>query len=125
MGFFAVLLLTSGESIARLFVKETDVVILAGHLLVIAGVFQLVDGVQSIGSGLLRGLRDTFGPMLITLAAYWLVALPIGGWMMFSQDEGAAGIWTGLAAGLAVAAVLLVVRFAAKIRSGRFEVSVA
>lgn len=125
MGLFAVLFLTSGEFIARLFVRENDVVVLAAQLLVIAGVFQLVDGIQVVGSGLLRGLRDTFSPMLITVAAYWLVALPLGGWLMFMQTEGAAGMWNGLAAGLAVAAALLVVRFIVRVRRGRFDVSVS
>lgn len=125
MGFFAVLFLTSGEFIARLFVRENDVVVLAAQLLVIAGIFQLVDGIQVIGSGLLRGLRDTFSPMLITVAAYWLVALPLGGWLMFMRTEGAAGMWMGLAAGLAVAAALLVVRFVVRVRRGRFDASVS
>ena len=125
MGLFAVLLVTSGNLVAGLFVKESDVRLLAAHLLVIAGIFQLVDGIQVIGSGLLRGLRDTFGPMLITVAAYWLVALPLGGWLTFSRDRGAAGMWTGLAVGLAVAAVLLVTRFTTTVRRGRFEFSVS
>lgn len=125
MGLFAVLFLTSGEFIARLFVRENDVVVLAAQLLVIAGIFQLVDGIQVVGSGLLRGLRDTFSPMLITVAAYWLVALPLGGWLMFMQTEGAAGMWNGLAVGLAVAAALLVVRFIVRVRRGRFDVSVS
>lgn len=125
MGIFAVLFLTSGEFIARLFVRENDVIVLAAQLLVIAGIFQLVDGIQVIGSGLLRGLRDTFGPMLITVLAYWLVALPLGGWLMFRQTEGAAGMWNGLAAGLAVAAALLVVRFIVRVRRDRFEISVS
>jgi MATE family multidrug resistance protein len=125
MGLFAMLFLTSGEFIARLFVREHDVVVLAAHLLVIAGIFQLVDGIQVIGSGLLRGLRETLSPMVITVAAYWFVALPLGGWLMFSLHEGASGMWIGLAAGLAVAAALLVVRFVGQMRRGRFDHSVS
>ena len=86
-------------------------------LLVIAGIFQLVDGVQVVASGLLRGLRDTNAPMWITVAAYWLIALPLGSWLAFGLGQGAEGMWVGLAWGLVFAAVLLVVRFLRKTRA--------
>jgi multidrug resistance protein, MATE family len=111
MAAFAAILLVANEPIARTFVREPDVITLAASLLVIAGIFQLVDGIQVVGSGLLRGLRDTTGPMLITVTAYWLVALPLGSWLTFARGEGAQGIWIGLALGLAIAAALLVRRF--------------
>ena len=116
MATFSVVLITSGHAIARAFVSDPAVIVIAAQLLVIAGIFQLVDGVQVIGSGLLRGLRDTKAPMWITLAAYWGIALPLGGWLTFGRGEGAAGMWIGLAWGLLVAAVLLVVRFVRKTR---------
>jgi MATE family multidrug resistance protein len=116
MATFSVVLITSGHAIARAFVSDPGVIVIAAQLLVIAGIFQLVDGVQVIGSGLLRGLRDTKAPMWITLAAYWGIALPLGGWLTFRRGEGAAGMWIGLAWGLLVAAVLLVVRFVRKTR---------
>ena len=116
MATFSVVLITSGHAIARAFVSDPGVIVIAAQLLVIAGIFQLVDGVQVIGSGLLRGLRDTKAPMWITLAAYWGIALPLGGWLTFGRGEGAAGMWIGLAWGLLVAAVSLVVRFVRKTR---------
>lgn len=111
MAAFAVLLLLANRHIAEAFVNDAAVVSLAANLLVVAGIFQLVDGVQVVGCGLLRGLRDTTGPMVITVAAYWAVALPLGTWLAFSAELGAEGMWTGLALGLVVAAVLLVRRF--------------
>ena len=114
MGIFAFMFLVASEPIARVFVVEPDVIRLASSLLVIAGLFQLVDGIQVVGSGLLRGLRDTKGPMVITVAAYWVVALPLGAWLAFRWNMGARGIWIGLAAGLVVAASLLVRRFITK-----------
>jgi len=111
MAAFAVILLAANHWIAAAFIKDSAVISIAASLLVVAGIFQLVDGVQVVGSGLLRGLRDTTGPMVITVAAYWAVALPLGTWLTFRTDMGAQGMWTGLALGLAVAAVLLVRRF--------------
>lgn len=110
MAAFAVLFLVASHPIAAAFVRDEDTIRLASSLLIVAGFFQLVDGVQVVGSGLLRGLRDTTGPMLITIAAYWLVALPLGSWLAFSRGGGAVGMWQGLAFGLFVAAGLLVRR---------------
>jgi len=50
-------------------------------------------------------------PMLITLFAYWMVGMPVGYWLAFPQQRGAAGMWMGLVAGLTTAAVLLLLRF--------------
>jgi MATE family multidrug resistance protein len=111
MAGFAVILLLANRPIAAAFVRDPAVISMAASLLVVAGIFQLVDGVQVVGSGLLRGLRDTTGPMVITVAAYWVVALPLGTWLTFKGGMGAQGMWTGLALGLGVAAVLLVRRF--------------
>ena len=119
MAAFTVILITCGNAIARAFVSDPAVITIAAQLLVIAGIFQLVDGVQVVGSGLLRGLRDTKAPMWITVAAYWLIALPLGGWFAFGRGDGAAGMWIGLAWGLLLAAVLLVLRFLRKTRAGR------
>ncbi len=117
MAVFTVILVTAGPAIARAFVSDPAVISIAAQLLIIAGIFQLVDGVQVIGSGLLRGLRDTKAPMWITVVAYWLIALPLGGWFAFGRGEGAAGMWVGLAWGLLFAAGLLVARFVRKTRA--------
>lgn len=111
MGVTAAIFLLAGNPLAALFVHDPAVVLLAAHLLVIAGLFQIFDGVQVVGSGLLRGLHDTSGPMAVTLTAYWAIALPFGSWLAFSRGLGAVGMWEGLACGLAIAALLLVRRF--------------
>jgi len=117
MAGFSVILLVAGPAIARAFVSDNSVITIAAQLLIIAGIFQLVDGVQVVGSGLLRGLHDTKVPMWINLVAYWVIALPLGGWLAFGRGDGAAGMWVGLAWGLAFAAVLLVLRFLAKTKA--------
>ncbi len=116
MAACAAVLFFARTPLASLFIADPAVVGIAATLLAIAGVFQIADGVQVIGSGLLRGLRDTTGPMAITLAAYWLVALPLGSWLAFGSGLGAAGMWGALAVGLGVAAALLVRRFVARTR---------
>ena len=85
---------------------------LAATLLGIAAVFQLVDGVQATASGALRGLKDTRVPMLIGAVSYWGVGMGTGATLAFGAGWGSRGLWWGLTAGLAAAAVLLVARFA-------------
>jgi MATE family multidrug resistance protein len=116
MAVFTVILVMFGPAIARAFVSDPTVVVIAAQLLVIAGIFQLVDGVQVVGSGLLRGLHDTKVPMWINFVAYWAIALPLGAWLTFGRGDGAVGMWVGLAWGLLFAALLLVVRFVRKTR---------
>ncbi len=95
---------------------NADVVAFARHFLAIAAIFQVFDGVQVAASGALRGLKDTRVPMLLTAVAYWLVGVPVGVGLAFGAGVGSSGLWYGLVAGLATAAVLLATRFARLLR---------
>lgn len=111
MGTTATLFLLGGHAIAGFFVRDPQVVALAAALLAVAGVFQLADGAQVVGSGALRGLRDVRFPMVTIFIAYWLLALPLGSFLAFRAGLGAVGMWIGLACGLTGAAMGLVTRF--------------
>lgn len=95
---------------------NADVVAFARHFLAIAAIFQVFDGTQVAASGALRGLKDTQVPMLLTAVAYWLVGLPVAVGLAFGAGVGSSGLWYGLVAGLAAAAVLLATRFARLVR---------
>lgn len=90
---------------------------LAASLLAVAAVFQIVDGLQTVGAGCLRGLRDTRVPMLLAAIGYWGIGYPTGYWLAFHAGLGAKGLWWGLAAGLATVACLMVTRFYWKSRA--------
>ena len=77
----------------------------------------MFDGTQVAASGALRGLKDTRAPMLLTAVAYWVVGLPVGVGLAFGAGVGSSGLWYGLVAGLATAAVLLATRFSRLLRS--------
>ena len=112
MGAFALLFALAGGVIARGFTADAEVAALAARLLLVAAVFQIFDGAQVVGAGALRGLTDVAIPTVITFVAYWLVALPGAYLLGFPAGLGAPGIWAGLAAGLACAALLLAARLA-------------
>ncbi len=106
----AAIFLIFGRAIAHFFIADPAVISTAAVLLAVAAVFQLFDGGQVINSAALRGLTDVRIPAAITFVAYWLIALPLGYLLGIRGSFGPAGIWSGLAVGLAVAAVLLSLR---------------
>ncbi|MEB8387271.1 MATE family efflux transporter [Rhodobacteraceae bacterium KMM 6894] len=80
-------------------------------LLAAAGLFQLADAGQVMALGLLRGVQDTKVPMVIAAISYWMIGIPVSYILGIKLGFGGIGIWLGLAIGLAIAAVLLTVRF--------------
>jgi MATE family multidrug resistance protein len=91
--------------------ENSTVVATAVSFLAFAALFQVFDGAQAVGAGMLRGLHDTRVPMLIAALGYWVIGLPLGVVLAFPLGLGGNGIWIGLAAGLAVVAVLMTVRW--------------
>ncbi|GGC95729.1 MATE family efflux transporter [Aquisalinus flavus] len=91
---------------------------LAVGYLGVAALFQLVDGAQVVAGAALRGLSDTTVPMVIALIGYWLVGMPLSYWLGFHTPLEGMGVWYGLAAGLAVVAVVLTGRFILRERFG-------
>jgi multidrug resistance protein, MATE family len=106
-----IILILLNNIIPQFYVKDPEVINIAAGLIIIAALFQISDGVQVVGLGALRGLEDVKVPGMISLLAYWVVALPIGYVLGFTLEGGANGIWTGLLFGLTVAAILLFFRF--------------
>jgi len=94
-----------------IYVDEKEVIGIASSLIIIAGLFQLSDGVQVVGLGCLRGMSDVKVPTIITLVAYWGLAIPTSYLFGFVLDFGPQGIWYGLLTGLTVAAITLYIRF--------------
>jgi MATE family multidrug resistance protein len=73
--------------------------------------FQIADGAQTVGAGMLRGLHDARVPMLFALIGYWGIGLPLGVLLAFAAGLGGVGIWVGLASGLGIVAVLMLRRW--------------
>ncbi len=90
---------------------NAEVVKLAVSFLLVAAVFQIVDGAQVVGTGMLRGLQDTTWPMLFAAFGYWVIGIGVGCWLAFYRGFDGVGIWFGLALGLGIVAVLVLVRW--------------
>jgi multidrug resistance protein, MATE family len=116
MVVFAVVFAVFPEALARVYTKEAGVIAVAAALLPIAAVFQVFDGVQVVGAGVLRGAADTAFPAGIALVGFWIVGLPLGWALGFPAGLGPRGLWWGLTAGLAAVAVLFLARIAVRFR---------
>lgn len=108
----ALLLAIAGNAIARLITDEAEVVAVATLIFLVFATMQIADGVQSTMLGALRGMSDTGWPALVSIIAYWGVALPLG-WVL-SGWIGPAGVWAGFFVGLVGAGTALTLRFRAK-----------
>ena len=122
MGSMALLMWIFPRPLVTVFLEDVPqnavVIGLAVQFLLVAAAFQLVDGAQVIGAGMLRGLHDTRWPLLFALVGYWVVGLGIGSWLAFGADWKGVGIWIGLATGLASVAVLMLARWLMRDRLG-------
>jgi MATE family multidrug resistance protein len=122
MGTMALAMWALPRPLVTLFLADVPanaaVIALAVSFLRVAAAFQLVDGAQVIGAGMLRGLHDTRWPLIFALLGYWGVGLGIGSWLAFAADWKGVGIWIGLACGLAAVAALMLARWALRERLG-------
>lgn len=116
MSCAALTLFIFARPIARVYSPEPKVVMAGATLLVVAAVFQLFDGLQVVATGALRGLGNTRVPMLVNLAGYWALGLPLGTWLCFRQTLGASGMWIGLCAALVVIGSILLRAWSSSIR---------
>ncbi|EPG5281661.1 NorM family multidrug efflux MATE transporter [Pseudomonas aeruginosa] len=116
MLLFAGLFWWMPEAIIGLFLDRDapanrEVAAMAVSLLAIAAWFELFDGTQNVAMGAIRGLKDARTTFLVGLACYWLVGVPLACLLAFAAGWGAAGVWWGLAGGLACAAIGLTLAF--------------
>jgi MATE family multidrug resistance protein len=103
----AVFFFAAGDWLAALFNENSRVVAVAANILVVVGVFQLVDSLQVGSVSILRGLHDTRVPAFIAFLAYWVIGIPVAVALAQFTGLGAVGVWIGLAVGLLVACLLL------------------
>ena len=109
--FFCILFIAFPYYFVAAFINEPKVIAIAVGLMIVAGIFQVSDGIQAVALGILRGVSDVRIPMYITFFAYWVIGIPVGAILGIYLQLEALGVWIGLACGLTVSAVLLTKRF--------------
>lgn len=116
MSITAILFIAANNLLPYIYTEDMAVINIAAQLLIIAGFFQLFDGTQVVGLGILRGIGDVNMPTLITFVAYWVIGIPLGYLLGIKLGLGVNGIWYGLTFGLLAASTLLFLRFQNKTR---------
>lgn len=116
MVVFAAVFAAFPEALARLYTRDAPTLAVAVALLPIAAVFQVFDGLQVVGTGVLRGAADTAFPAVLAFLGFWALGLPSGWLLGFRFSQGATGLWWGLTIGLTAVALLLLARIAARFR---------
>lgn len=115
MALMAVIIWTFPRELMTIFLDDTAenerVIALGVSFLAIAAIFQIADGAQVVGAGMLRGLHDTRVPMIYTFIGYWAIGIGAGAWLAFQRGWQGQGIWTGLAIGLIIVAILMLWRW--------------
>ncbi len=113
---FALLLVIFHQIIPHWYSNEKEVLLIASRLILIASVFQVVDGIQAVSLGLLRGLHDTKFPSILTFVAYWLIGIPLSWYLGKYTSWGIYGIWWSLTLSLFFICFAATWRFRAKTR---------
>jgi len=116
-----VTLLLFPDTILGSFSGDKTVLLVAHNLLLIAALFQISDGIQTSLTGALRGIGDTRTPVLANFVGHWIIGLPLSLWLCFTQHWGVSGIWVGLAMGLSVVALWLLIVWAVRLRQNDFK----
>ncbi|MBE0644600.1 MAG: MATE family efflux transporter [Bacteroidetes bacterium] len=111
MGMAAISFIVLRNILPTLYIDDPAVIAIASHLLILAALFQLSDGMQVVGHGILRGMTDVTIPMFIAVFAYWGIGIPTSYILAFIVGWGPEGVWMGFVAGLTTAALSFVFRF--------------
>lgn len=108
---FALIFVAFSKTLTGFYTKEIQVLNTASKLLLIAAVFQIVDGMQAVSLGLLRGLHDTKVPSYLTFIAYWLIGIPLALILGLYTKSGIYGIWWALTLSLFFISITATWRF--------------
>jgi MATE family multidrug resistance protein len=111
MSVTAIFFMFANNLLPYIYTEDQAVIAIAAQLLIIAGFFQLFDGTQVVGLGILRGVGDVNVPTIITFIAYWIIGIPLAYLLGIVLNLGVNGIWYGLTFGLLTASILLFFRF--------------
>jgi MATE family multidrug resistance protein len=111
MSITALIFALANHVLPWIYTSDTSVITIAAQLLILAAIFQLFDGTQVVGLGILRGMGDVNIPTVITLLAYWVIGLPVGYLFGIHLKQGVNGVWYGLVLGLMISSVLMFVRY--------------
>ncbi len=112
MGLCGLVLVLFPGQVVGLVSSDPEVFGVAVGLMGVAAAFQISDGIQGVGAGVLRGAGDSHFTFRANVVGHWLVGAPLAVLLAWPAGMGVTGLWWGLSAGLTVVAVAVLWRFA-------------
>ena len=122
MSTLSVLFLLFRFPLTRFFTQDSEVIAIASHLVVLLVFYQLSDGFQVLGMGILRAFTDVKHPMIVAFISYFILALPGGYALGFVFDFGVGGVWMGLVIGLSLAAIFFMARVLSNLKHLKLQI---
>ena len=116
MAMCSVVIILFRHEIASVFTQEEDVIDLAAILLIMTGIYQMADGLQTVIIGALRGMKNVITPMVVAFICYIVVTISVSYFCGIYLGWGAAGIWFAYILELYLASLLLIIRFRKDVR---------
>lgn len=116
MAMCSVVIILFRHEIASVFTQEEDVIDLAAILLIMTGIYQMADGLQTVIIGALRGMKNVITPMVVAFICYIVVTISVSYFCGIYLGWGAAGIWFAYIIELYLASLLLIIRFRKDVR---------
>jgi multidrug resistance protein, MATE family len=103
--------------IAGMFTTASEVIDTTTTLLYVAAIFQIFDGVNMVGYGVLRGAGDTRWPLWVVITVHWCLGIPLVYYLTIAAELGVVGTWMGMCLMMVVQAGFIFYRF----ESGRWK----
>lgn len=111
MVFFGIIFISLHNRIPFIYTEDSNVIPIAGRLIIILSLFQVFDAIQLASRSSLLGLKDINIPLIFSAISYYVICLPSAYILGFTFGLGPDGVWIGLLLGLAVAAIMFYTRF--------------
>lgn len=100
-----VLFVLARELLPNLYSRDPNIARAVASVLPIAGAFQLFDGLQAAGSGVLRGMGRPQVVAVLNLVGYFAIGIPLAVYLGLHTALALRGIWIGYAVGLCFVAL--------------------
>lgn len=109
------------EFFVRIFTQDPALIQICVPIMLLAGIFQVFDGLQVSLGGIFKGLKNTNIVMIGNFSAYWLIGLPLGFFLAFKHKMGLYPMWLGLTIAILTLGIMLSIILLRKFRTLKYS----